>query len=667
MKRRKARKQSSTWQWMAVWLLATGLSLAAVVGSASDAVYAVHYIYKVADSPASGPTESRAAAPSFENYIQAPELDADDNLPPIEERLPLVPLVMEASMTDSSADLQHWELGNHGGQLWLLQPPEAEFDALPFMLSENFLGAPGLGMQGLYGNLAEEYQIHPANTHFRLTLRQGLKWSDGTAVTTDDVSFTYDEIWHNELLNFMGMPRRLRTGGDPVGSPVVLEVRDDYTFYLKFDEPYGSFLTVLGGTGWFSYADMLKPSHYLKEFHPDYISSERTKELLQERGLRYEWELFESADCHAHEAREAKCQGFPVLWPWTPQGGAGAELYLQRNPYYHKVDGAGRQLPYIERVNLKSASAASQLATGRTGLYDLYLLGYDPTAGASLAPDAGDGLQTILLQGHTTTVTLFLNRTYGDENWRNLVAQPKFRQALLLGLDQESLAEMLAPGHKDHFVRPTLGHDPATAQVLLNELGLNQVDENGWRLAPDGTAFALPIDYDQNLADFERIAGKLEGDLQKIGLKAEVLGIDPLVLQARGRGNQLRGSLGTLGYPLWESELQSDYLPNDRWGSLWRLWHDTDAEKGETPPEGVQRLIELHAAHRQGRAGSVQISEMAGEILEIHAESQFGLSLVGPPTPSLVYSLQLHNLPMQGLAGFALKDSELWFWGGITE
>ena len=247
------------------------------------------------------------------------------------------------------------------------------------------------------------------------------------------------------------------------------------------------------------------------------------------------------------------------------------------------------------------------------------------------------------------------------------MTQPKFRQALLLGVDQESLAELLAPGHKDHFVPPTLGHDPAAAQMLLNELGLNQVDENGWRLNPDGTVFALPIEYDQNVVNFGLIAGKLEEDLGKIGLKAEVLGIDPVVLQARGRANLLKGSLGTLGYPLWESELQGDYLPSDLWGSLWRLWDDTEAEKGETPPSDVQRLIDLHDAHRQGRAGSLEISGLVEEISEIHEESQFGLSLVGPATPSQVYSPQLHNLPAEGLAGFTLTDSELWYWGGDTE
>ena len=88
-----------------------------------------------------------------------------------------------------------------------------------------------------------------------------------------------------------------------MGSPVVLEVRDDYTFYLKFDEPYGSFLTVLGGTGWFSYADMLKPSHYLKEFHPDYISAERTKELLQERAC----------------AMNGSCSNLQIAMPMKPE------------------------------------------------------------------------------------------------------------------------------------------------------------------------------------------------------------------------------------------------------------------------------------------------------------------------------------------------------------
>ena len=647
--------------------LAVCIGLTRDAGTVGERVLAATPLYIGAAAQETNSTQTDSQSSNAEGYIQSPFLDVESNLPPVTERLPLVPLVMKAGTGVQPKGLPYLELGTHGGQLWVLQPEEAAFDSLTFMLAENFLGVPGEGMQGLYGNLVEEFFVHPANTHFRLTLRKGLKWSDGTPVTTDDVAFAYEEIWQNELLNFMGLPQYLRTAGDATGTAVALEVRDDYTFYLSFDEAYGSFLSVLGGTGWYSYADLLKPAHYLKEFHPDYIGPERTKELLEERGIRYEWELYGSADCYTYEATEPKCLGFPVLWPWVPHSSSQAELTLQRNPYFHKVDGAGRQLPYIDKVNFRMGPVPNLFSADQNGLHDLYLLGYDPAAGARATTENGPGLQVNLFQGHQSTVTLFLNLTYEEETWRSIVSQPKFRQALLLGVDQELLAEQLAPGRKDHFVSPLLGYDPAAAQVLLDELGLDQVDDDGWRLAPSGSIFSLPIEFDQNEGDFARIALELEEDLQKIGLKSEVLGIDPLVLQARGRANQLRGSLGRLGYPLWESELQSDYLPNDAWGRLWRLWHDTGATKGETPPQAVQRLLELHESHSQGRAGSPETVAMAREIVQVHDENQFGLNFIGPTTPSLVNSTQLHNLPTLGLAGFALKDSELWFWGGTTE
>ena len=81
--------------------------------------------------------------------MQSPFLDAESFLPPVAERLPLVPLVMEAGTEVQPKGLPYLELGTHGGQLWVLQPEEAAFDSLTFMLAENFLGVPGEGMQGL--------------------------------------------------------------------------------------------------------------------------------------------------------------------------------------------------------------------------------------------------------------------------------------------------------------------------------------------------------------------------------------------------------------------------------------------------------------------------------------------------------------------------------------
>lgn len=600
-------------------------------------------------------------------YVQAPMLEAFAGLPDVGQRLPLQPLVMADAPGMIPEGLSSLEPGAHGGQLWLQQPEAAEFDALTFMLSENFLDSPGLGLEGLYPNLAESIQIHPNNTHFRLTLRPGLRWSDGTAVTTGDIRFTFEEIWRHELLNFMGMPLPLHAGGEARGSAARLEILDDYTFVLSFDQSYGSFLSVLGGTGRYSYADILKPAHYLKGFHPDYITAERAKELLQERGLRYEWELFGAADCLPRTARQTKCLDYPALWAWTPRRDASGGLYLQRNPYYHKVDAAGRQLPYIDRINVSRSGPVSGDGAFSWPPHDLRLLDHAPQAGSPGGPDADIGLGVSQLQGHESAVTLFLNLTHADENWRAAIASPDFRKALLLGVNQDRLAELLAPGRPSHFTPSPHGYAPEQAMALLDGLGLTRDDVNEWRRSGDGELFNLPVEHDAQASGFAAVAAQVATDLRTIGLKAEARGVDPLVLQARARANQLRGSLGASGHPLWASELKMDYLPTDVWGRQWRLWQDTSAAKGEEPPEAVRRLFDLHAQRVRLRSGSAETAAIMREIIGIHQALQPGLELVGPPAPAMNYARRLRNLSKEGLAGTVLKNSEMWFWGEETE
>ena len=48
--------------------------------------------------------------------------------------------------------------------------------------------------------LAERWQISQDKQRIVFTLRKGLKWSDGEPLTVDDVVFTYNEIYFNELI-----------------------------------------------------------------------------------------------------------------------------------------------------------------------------------------------------------------------------------------------------------------------------------------------------------------------------------------------------------------------------------------------------------------------------------------------------------------------------------
>src|SRR3546814_18982930 len=62
----------------------------------------------------------------------------------------------------------------------------------------------------------------------------------------------------------------------------------------------------------------------------------------------------------------------PTLQPWMNTTAPPAERFVaRRNPFFHRVDGAGRQLPYIDEVILartEQRHTASKTAAAQTAL-----------------------------------------------------------------------------------------------------------------------------------------------------------------------------------------------------------------------------------------------------------------------------------------------------------
>ena len=54
----------------------------------------------------------------------------------------------------------------------------------------SLLAAPGILADGIGGNVASSFEVSPDGQVFTL-MREGIKWSDGVPVTTEDVRFTY--------------------------------------------------------------------------------------------------------------------------------------------------------------------------------------------------------------------------------------------------------------------------------------------------------------------------------------------------------------------------------------------------------------------------------------------------------------------------------------------
>ena len=146
-------------------------------------------------------------------YNEAPmlaELVRAGKIPPVEERLPKKPFVVGPGVLLPKGDLD-FEIGRYGGTMRLIHHmPDLELSFF-IMNNEPLVSCPGITGTNIQGNIVESYKVSPDWKTFTFKLREGLKWSDGVPVTTEDVQFTYEDFLLNEQLTPF-FPTYLRSG-----------------------------------------------------------------------------------------------------------------------------------------------------------------------------------------------------------------------------------------------------------------------------------------------------------------------------------------------------------------------------------------------------------------------------------------------------------------------
>jgi len=389
------------------------------------------------------------------NPLESPflwERVASGELPPLEDRLPTEPFVVGPGVLLPEEHVD-WKPGVYGGTLRTLHfRPDWNPDIFVGM-NESLLSAPGLGVQDIRGNILRDYEVSNENQTFVFHMREGLKWSDGEPVTSADVAFVAYDIYGNEALT-PTYPRRFRTQNAPDGTPMTLTVIDDFSFQVDFDAPYGGFLRNLTIETWNGWTELIRPSHYLQQFHTSYVELEDLRPLLDEMNLDDEWnQVFTDHDCLSWHVNQEKCIVSPVLTPWQRvEASEPGLLIFERNPYYHKVDVDGKQLPYIDRLLSKLVEDVEMVNTGilvgeadfmreSTGLVKIPLYVENGPAG---------GYRHQLLDMHVDSSSIWINQTYNDDNdpnaasWRDIASDIRFRQAVSLAVNRDELNASLA-------------------------------------------------------------------------------------------------------------------------------------------------------------------------------------------------------------------------------
>ena len=191
-----------------------------------------------------------------ESPMLAERVEAGE-LPPVEERLPVVPRVIEVEGSD---------IGVYGGDFRDPFVGDAFWSSqMIYYISRRGLVNWNQDFSNWEANIAESVEVNEDATVYTFHLREGMKWSDGVPFTADDVLFAINDVMGNEEINGGTFPAGALRPGD---TPPLVEKIDDYTFTITFETSYGMFLINLCGyPGW---EMVTAPKHYLSQFHIDY-------------------------------------------------------------------------------------------------------------------------------------------------------------------------------------------------------------------------------------------------------------------------------------------------------------------------------------------------------------------------------------------------------------
>jgi len=526
-------------------------------------------------------------------FKQAPMLDSME-LPPVKERLPIEPKLPN----EMPADFLTFEIGKYGGELnTVTRSPNWDADFF-VMSNEPLLNTPGILGEEVTGNVLKGYEASDDQKEFTFFMREGLRWSDGEPVTTEDVRFAVEDVLFNEEVMPI-LPSWLHAGGNTNGDPMQFEVVDEYTFKISFTEPYGGFPIALAIQNWRGYSDLLKPAHYLKQFHKDYAEAAELEKLISEADMgdatidedKSQWvNFFNYMDITEREMSHSNAVGFPMLYPWTMKEMNKTYALYERNPYYFKVDAQGNQLPYIdavrstivqdtEVVGLKTIAGEVDFSRETTALNKMPLYRENEETG---------GYTALLANMHLTPSDVFLNLTYNDEVWREVVQDLRFRQALNYAIDRDEIIETLYYGFAEPSEIIDSTFDIEKANALLDEMGMEK-GSDGYRMGPDGKRFSIPFEVQDAAPDIIPLAELLVEMWKEVGIHATVKTIDGTLWGTRNTANELKASIMWTHTPLYYMQ----DLGQGFWANQWNSWWKSSGKNGEEPPEEVKTFFQL--------------------------------------------------------------------------
>ena len=375
--------------------------------------------------------------------------------------------------------------------------------------------------------LAKSWDASDDGLTLTFHLRRGLRWSDGTPFTADDVIFTFNDLYYNEDI---GTSTRdvLQL---PDGTYPQVEKIDDHTVRVTLSMPFRPIFSALGAS--------ILPRHKLTEhvhkLNPDVPAG-----------------TFNGVWGIDTDPSELVGMGPFMIVEYE----ADQYVVLERNPYYYHYDPNGVQLPYLDRYIVYIVQ--------NQDVTMLKFLNHEIHAFGPRAEDLGVLVEKADRQGFTVLVDpdvpvfgtswIGINQDVGlpegtDENLRALFRDIRFRKAIAHAVDKESIisnvyndlavpqwspVSYLSPFYagRTHYGGPVTEEAAVVYEfaldksaALLDEIGIVDVNGDGWRDFADGSPLEIEFNTNPNTVR-EAVCLIVTEDLREIGLNVNFQPID---------------------------------------------------------------------------------------------------------------------------------------------
>ncbi|MEX2642951.1 MAG: ABC transporter substrate-binding protein [Acetobacterales bacterium] len=576
---------------------------------------------------------------------------AEGKLPPVAGRLPDEPSVVRFPHPGT-------EPGRHGGTLDMVFARSRDIRVMVVYSYARLVGYD------------RDYELRPdllkavedeEGRIFTLHLRPGHRWSDGQPFTSEDFRYWWEDIANNAELNPAGPPRELIVDGE---KPTV-EIVDEHTVRYSWDKPNPFFLPELAAARpMYIYA----PSTYLKQYHSRYRTPEEIEGLVKQHNLR-DWVAL-----HYHFGRMYTLENpsLPTLQPWTVETAPPASRFIfRRNPFYHRVDELGQQLPYIDEVAVQIANSKLIPAKAGAGESDLQARNIDFHNYTFLKQgEKRNGYDVRLWRtARGSHIALFPNLNHKDAGWRALFRETAFRRALSLGIDrfeinqaiyfglaQESGNAVLpeSPLHREQYARRWAEYDPVRANALLDGLGLTKRDSRGIRLLPDGRPMEIIVETAGESSEETDVLQLVHDSWMKLGIKIHIKPLQREVFRNRiFAGSTMMSVWSGLenGIPTADSspaELAATSQQQLQWPK-WGQHHETSGKAGAAVD--LDLVDALNALDRDWRYARTKDERRRiwHDMLHIFTDQVYTIGIVSAVPQPVVVNSRLRNVPEKGV------------------